>query len=51
MPNIYKQTFPLSLLDAFPTFPEIWSRVMLGKFLDIPRRVFFVYITRQVIVW
>ena len=41
-PNIYKQTFPLSLPGASPTFPKIWSRVILSKFWDIPKRVFLV---------
>ena len=31
----YKQTFPKSLPNTFPTFPKIWTGVMLSKLWDI----------------
>ena len=39
--KVCKQTFPTSLLNAFPTFPKTWTSVVVGKLWDIPRQVFF----------
>ena len=40
-PKIYKQTCPKYSPNTISTFPKIWSRVMLAKYWDFPRRSFF----------
>ena len=39
--NIKNKLFFKSLPDALSNLPKMWSRIMLGKFWDIPHRVCF----------